>query len=144
MNRLKTIAWAMTAAVAAAYLLWSGYGILSFLTIALPLGVFIRALYRSTNIESDVTMSFAKLYAFEVFFPFVWVAVLSICGLMPLSTIISFIALPIAIACAQTVKNSVEGGKKMLADLYPRTANVHFIYTVLLTLAFVFASVIGL
>ena len=134
----------MTAAVAAAFLLWSGIGILSFLTIALPLGVFIRALYRSSNIESDVTVSFAKLYAFEVFFPFVWVAVLSICGIMPLSTIISFIALPIAIACAQTVKNSVEGGKKMLADLYPRTANLHFVYTVLLTLAFVSASVIGL
>ena len=131
----------MTAAVAAAFLLWSGIGILSFLTIALPLGVFIRALYRSSNIESDVTVSFAKLYAFEVFFPFVWVAVLSICGIMPLSTIISFIALPIAIACAQTVKNSVEGGKKMLADLYPRTANLHFVYTALLTLAFIAAIV---
>lgn len=141
MKRHNTIAWAMTAAVAAAFLLWSGIGILSFLTIALPLGVFIRALYRSSNIESDVTVSFAKLYAFEVFFPFVWVAVLSICGIMPLSTIISFIALPIAIACAQTVKNSVEGGKKMLADLYPRTANLHFVYTALLTLAFIAAIV---
>lgn len=141
MKRHNTIAWAMTAAVAAAFLLWSGIGILSFLTIALPLGVFIRALYRSSNIENDVTASFAKLYAFEVFFPFVWVAVLSICGIMPLSTIISFIALPIAIACAQTVKNSVEGGKKMLADLYPRTANLHFVYTALLTLAFIAAIV---
>lgn len=139
MNKFKTIAWAMTAAVMAAFLLWGGITVLRFFTIALPLVVFIRALYRSSNIESDVTKSFAKLYAFEVFFPFVWIGVLSICGIMPLSTIISFIALPIAIACAQTVKNSVEGGKKMLADLYPRTANLHFIYTVLLTVAFVVA-----
>ena len=134
----------MTAAVAAAFLLWGGITVLRFFTIALPLVVFIRALYRSSDIESDVTKSFANLYAFEVFFPFVWVAVLSICGIMPMSTIISFIALPIAIACAQTVKNSVEGGKKMLADLYPRTANLHLVYTGLLTLAFVFARVIGL
>ena len=141
MNKFKTIAWAMTAAVMAAFLLWGGITVLRFFTIALPLAVFIRALYRSSNIESDVTASFAKLYAFEVFFPFVWVAVLSICGIMPLSTIISFIALPIAIACAQTVKNSVEGGKKMLADLYPRTANLHFVYTALLTLAFIAAIV---
>ena len=139
MNKFKTIAWAMTAAVMAAFLLWGGITVLRFFTIALPLVVFIRALYRSSNIESDVTKSFAKLYAFEVFFPFVWIGVLSICGIMPLSTIISFIALPIAIACAQTVKNPVEGGKKMLADLYPRTANLHFIYTVLLTVAFVVA-----
>ena len=141
MNKFKTIAWAMTAAVMAAFLLWGGITVLRFFTIALPSVVFIRALYRSSNIESDVTKSFAKLYAFEVFFPFVWIGVLSICGIMPLSTIISFIALPIAIACAQTVKNSVEGGKKMLADLYPRTANLHFIYSVLLTVAFVVAEI---
>ena len=140
MKRHNTIAWAMTAAVAAAFLLWSGIGILSFLTIVLPLGVFIRALYRSSNIESDVTASFAKLYAFEVFFPFVWVAVLSICGIMPLSTIISFIALPIAIACAQTMKHSVDGGAGVIADLDVRTANLQLMFSLLLTVAFVVAK----
>ncbi len=129
----------MSAVAAAAFLFWKGFGIISILTIVLPLGVFMRALYRSCNVGDEVPMSFAGLYAFEVFFPFVWVAILSMAGIMPVATIISFIALPIAIACAQTVRNSVEGGRQMLADLYPRTANLHRIYTVLLTAAFIAA-----
>lgn len=129
----------MSAVAAAAFLFWKGFGIISILTIVLPLGVFMRALYRSSNVGSEVPMSFARLYAFEVFFPFVWVAILSMAGIMPIATIIIFIALPIAIACAQTVRNSVEGGSQMLADLYSRTANLHRIYTVLLTVAFIAA-----
>ena len=139
MDRQKTISWVTSAVAAAAFLFWKGLGIISILTIVLPLGVFMRALYRSSNIGEVVSMSFAKLYAFEVFFSFVWVAVLSMAGIMPMTTIISFIAIPIAIACAQTVKNSVEGGSQMLADLYPRTANLHRIYTILLAVAFIVA-----
>lgn len=129
----------MSAVAAAAFIFWKGFGIISILTIILPLGVFMRALYRSSNVGSEVPVSYARLYAFEVFFPFVWVAVLSMAGIMPVATIVSFIALPIAIACAQTVRNSVSGGSKMLADLYPRTANLHRIYTVLLAAAFIVA-----
>ena len=139
MDKQKSISWMLSAAAAAAFLFWKGFGIISILTIALPLGVFMRALYRSSNVGNDVPMAFARLYAFEVFFPFVWVAILSMTGIMPVATIISFIALPIALACAQTVRNSVEGGSQMLADLYPRTANLHRIYTILLTVAFIVA-----
>ena len=136
MDKHKSTAWVMTTLAVVAFLLWRGIGIISFLTMALPLGVFMRALYRTAGIDKDVTVSFAKLYTFEVFFPFAWVAILSVAGIMPVTTIISFMALPIAIACVQTMKNSVEGGVKMLEDIYPRMANLHRIYVFLLIAAF--------
>ena len=129
----------MTALAVVSFLTLKGFGIMNLLTVALPLCVFTLALYRTAGIEKDVTSSFAKLYAFEVFFPFVWVALLSVVGIMPAATIITFMALPIAIACVQTVKNSVEGGVKMLEDIYPRMANLHRIYVFLLIVSFVAA-----
>ena len=141
MDKHKSTAWAMTAFAVVLFLAWKGFGIVSLLTIALPLCVFIRALYRTVGIERDVTASFAKLYTFEVFFPFAWVAILSVAGIMPVTTIISFMALPIAIACTQTMRNSVEGGVKMLVDIYPRMANLHRIYVFLLIAAFAAALI---
>ena len=142
MDKHKSTAWAMTALAVVLFLSWKGFGITSFLTIALPLCVFIRALYRTCGIDEDVTATFAKLYTFEVYFPFAWVTVLSIAGIMPMTTIISFMALPIAIACTQTMRNSVVGGVQMLEDIYPRMANLHRIYVFLLIAAFVAARFI--
>ena len=142
MDKNKSMAWVMTALAVLSFLFWKGFAIVGLLLILLPLCVFMRALYRTAGIDKEVTASFAKLYAFEVFFPFVWVAVLSIAGIMPMTTIVSFMALPIAIACAQTMRNSVEGGKQMLKDIYPRMANLHRVYTFLLTVAFILANFI--
>jgi hypothetical protein len=47
--------------------------------------------------------------------------------------------LPVAIACAQTMKNSVEGGVEMIADLDVRTANLQLMFSLLLTVAFIAA-----
>ena len=78
----------------------------------------------------------AWIYGFEVIFPFVWIGACSIIGIMPLSTIIVFLTLPVAIGCAQTMKNSIDGGAKMIADLDVRTANLQLFFSVLLTIAF--------
>ena len=83
--------------------------------------------------------SSAVLYGFEMLFPFVWIGVCSIAGLMPIATVIAFMTLPVAIACAQTMKNSVEGGLQMIADLDVRTANLQLFFSLLLTVAFVAA-----
>ena len=121
------------------------------LMIALPLGLMTDAILHSNNtrdMETDAragirTMamslgrkSSAFLYGFELLFPFVWVGVCSIAGFMPLATIIMFMTLPIALACAQTMKNSVEGGLQMIADLDVRTANLQLMFSFLLAAAF--------
>jgi len=124
------------------------------LIIALPLGLITDGILHSNNTRDMATdaragirtmamslgtKSSAVLYGFEMLFPFVWVGVCSIAGFMPIATVIVFMTLPVAIACAQTMKNSVEGGVHMIADLDVRTANLQLMFSLLLTVAFVVA-----
>ena len=126
----------------------------SVLLIALPLGLITDGILHSNNTRDMHTdsragiktmamslgvKSSAVLYGFEMLFPFVWIGVCSIAGFMPIATVIAFMTLPVAIACAQTMKNSVEGGLQMIADLDVRTANLQLFFSLLLTVAFVVA-----
>ena len=123
----------------------------SVLLVALPVGLITDGILHSNNTRDMITdkragintmaMSLgnkisAWVYGFEVIFPFVWIGACSIIGIMPLSTIIVFLTLPVAIGCAQTMKNSIDGGAKMIADLDVRTANLQLFFSVLLTIAF--------
>lgn len=132
----------------------SGGVIISALLVALPLGLITDGILHSNNtrdMETDsragirtMAMSLgvkssACFYGFEVLFPFVWVGLCSIVGFMPVATVVVFMSLPVAIGCAQTMKNSVEGGTKMIADLDVRTANLQLVFSLLLTAAFVVA-----
>lgn len=132
----------------------SGGVIISALLVALPLGLITDGILHSNNtrdMETDsragirtMAMSLgakssAYFYGFEVLFPFVWVGLCSIVGFMPVATVVVFMSLPVAIGCAQTMKNSVEGGTKMIADLDVRTANLQLVFSLLLTAAFVVA-----
>lgn len=136
----------------------TGYVDVSALLIALPLGLITDGILHSNNtrdMQTDsragiVTMamslgvkSSAVLYGFEMIFPFVWVGVCSVVGLMPLSTVLVFMTLPIAVACAKTMMNSVEGGSQMIADLDVRTANLQLMFSVLLTVAFAAARLLA-
>ena len=126
----------------------------SVLIVALPLGLITDGILHSNNTRDMATdsragiktmamslgvKSSAVLYSFEMLFPFVWMAVCSIFGFMPIATVAVFMTLPVAIACAQTMRNSVEGGMKMIADLDVRTANLQLMFSLLLTAAFVVA-----
>ena len=134
MKKLVIIASVMPVIVAAAFLFWKDGSIswvCDILTIALPLifmthGIFIRKPSR-------------MLYALEMLFPYVWVGVLSIAGFMPMATIIAFITLPIALACAQTMKKVNDGGTHLLADLGERTARLQIMFTILLASSFLIA-----
>ena len=132
----------------------SGGIIPSVLIIALPLGLITDGILHSNNTRDMATdaragirtmamslgtKSSAILYGFEMIFPYVWVAICSIAGFMPIATVVVFMTLPVAIACAQTMKNSVEGGMQMIADLDVRTANLQLMFSVLMTVAFIVA-----
>lgn len=124
----------------------------SVLWIALPVGLITDGILHSSNTRDMIsdrsagitTMAMimghkasAWLYGFEVISPFIWVGACSIIGLMPLTTLAIFLTLPVAIACAQAMKNSLSGGTKVIADLDARTANFQILFSLLLSTAFI-------
>jgi 1,4-dihydroxy-2-naphthoate octaprenyltransferase len=129
----------------------------SILLIALPIGLITDGILHSNNTRDAQTdkragirtmaMSLgskasALLYGFEVLFPFVWVGMLSIIGFLPLTTIIIFLTLAVAIGCAQTMMKSLNGDMRIIADLDARTANLQLLFSSLMTIAFVIAKFI--
>ena len=135
----------------------AGEVIPSVLIVALPLGLIIDGILHSNNTRDMATdsragiktmamalgtKSSAILYGFEMLFPFLWIGVCSIAGFMPIWTVAAFMTLPVAIACAQTMKNSVSAGSQLIADLDVRTANLQLMFSFLLTVAFVVARFI--
>ena len=129
----------------------------SILLIALPVGLITDGILHSNNTRDTLTdkragirtmaMSIgpkasAILYSFEVLFPFVWIGVLSIIGFLPLTTIIVFLTLVVAIGCAQTMMKYLDGGTNLIGDLDVRTANLQLMFSALLSIAFVAAKLI--
>ena len=129
----------------------------SVLLIALPVGLITDGILHSNNTRDMITdrraniktmaMSLgtkasARLYAFEVLFPLVWVGVCSIIGYLPLHTIIVFMTLPVALACAKTMITTIDGGPELISDLDARTANLQLMFSVLLSIALVAARFI--
>ena len=129
----------------------------SVLLIALPIGLITDGILHCNNTRDMVTdkragittmamklgpASAAKLYAFEMIFPFVWVGLCSIAGILPLHTIIIFMTIPIALGCAKTLLNGHDDGPELTADLDVRTANLQLLFSVLLSVSFVAARFI--
>lgn len=127
------------------------------LLIALPVGLITDGILHSNNTRDMVTdaranirtmaMSLgtknsARLYAFEVVFPFLWVGICSVLGILPLHTIIVFMTLPIALACAKTMVTTAGDNPQLIADLDVRTANLQLMFSVLLSVALVVARLI--
>jgi 1,4-dihydroxy-2-naphthoate octaprenyltransferase len=126
----------------------------SVLWVALPVGLITDGILHSNNTRDMVTdrragittmamgmglKASSWLFSFEMIFPYVWVAVLSMIGVMPVYTVAIFMTLPVAIGCAKTMMNSVEGGLHMIADLDVRTANLQLMFSLLLTASLVVA-----
>lgn len=129
----------------------------SVLIIALPIGLITDGILHSNNTRDMVTdkragiktmamslgvKSSAILYAFEVLFPYLWIGICSIVGILPLHTIIIFMTLPVALGCAKTMVHGVKDKIELIADMDVRTANLQLMFSVLLSIAFVLARFI--
>ena len=127
------------------------------LFVALPVGLITDGILHSNNSRDVVTdrragistmaMSMGAeksvwLFGFEMLFPYVWVAALSMAGLLPVYTVFIFLTLPIAIGNARTRAKSLKAGVEMIADLDVKTANLQLMFSVLLTAALVAAKFI--
>ena len=127
------------------------------LWVALPVGLITDGILHSNNTRDMLTDKRAGIktmamalgskfsswvYSFEMIFPYVWVGVLSIIGIMPMHTIIVFMTIPVAVACHRTMKRSLKEGVRPIVDLDVRTANLQLVFSALLTVAFVSAKYI--
>lgn len=127
------------------------------LLVALPVGLITDGILHSNNGRDVVTdrragittmaMSMGPeksvwLFGFEMLFPYIWVAALSMAGLLPLHTVVIFLTLPIAIGNARTMSKSLKAGSEIIADLDVRTANLQLLFSVLLAAAFFAAKFI--
>ena len=126
------------------------------LYIALPVGLITDGILHSNNTRdmrtdaragiTTMAMSIgpkaaAWLYGFEMIFPYVWVGVLSMTGILPVHTVAIFLTLVLAISNAKIMRNSLEGGVGMIADLDVKTANLQLVFSILLALALLTAGI---
>lgn len=126
------------------------------LYIALPVGLITDGILHSNNTRdmrtdaragiTTMAMSIgpkaaAWLYGFEMIFPYVWVGVLSMIGILPVHTVAIFLTLVLAISNAKIMRNSLEGGVGMIADLDVKTANLQLVFSILLALALLTAGI---
>ncbi len=130
----------------------------SVLWIALPVVFITDGVLHSNNTRDTLTDNRAgirtmasgfgrtlsiKYYQFLVITPFVWVGVCSLIGIMPISTIMIFLTLPVAIGCARTMGKFKDGDIRVIADLDVRTANLQLMFSPLLALALVIGHFIA-
>ena len=130
----------------------------SVLLIALPVGLITDGILHSNNTRDMVpdkradikTMAMglgtkvsAWLYGFEVIFPFIWIAVCSIIGIMPFYTVFIFLTIPVALGCARTMIKATKTGSDIIADLDVRTANLQLMFSLILALTFIVSKFIA-
>lgn len=130
----------------------------SVLLIALPVGLITDGILHCNNTRDIATdrragirtMAMglgtkvsAWLYIFEMTFPFVWICVCAIIGILPLHTFVVFLTLPIAIGCAKTMnKSAAQDDHTLLSDLDVRTAQLQMLFSALLSIALIAARLI--
>jgi len=125
------------------------------LWLAVPVGLITVAILHANNVRDIETDSRAgistfpmfigrsvgaKLYAFEVLFPFLWLFGLMAFHIEPWWLLIAFAALPVAFGNARTILDYEQGGKESYANLDERTAKLQLLFSLLLTIALVISK----
>lgn len=146
------LAYALIPALAVSYVA-TGSMLWSVLWAAAPVGLLVSGITHSGHIYDKLNDSASEcnqgtmkasvwLYGFEMIFPYVWVGVLSMFGILPLHTAVIFLTLVLAISNSKIMMNLLEGGIDMIADLDVRTANLQLVFSVLLTISFLVAGIL--
>ena len=125
------------------------------LWLALPVGLITVAILHANNtrdIRTDrraristlamrVGVSFsARLYAFEVLFPFLWMAFCMVYGVLPLHNLLVWIAFAPALGNARTALSLLRSADSDIHNLDERTAKLQLMFSLLLSLSFVLAT----
>lgn len=139
--------------VMAAYVLWKQSLDWSILIALLPVCLMTCGFFRARRSLAAAKISeatpaglkpgsrkSAQLYYFEMVFPYAWIGICSIIGILPVHTVIVFLTIAVALACASTMKKSVGQSPTLLTDLGVRTASLQLMFSILLSVALIAAS----
>lgn len=135
-NALVHILWTGIVATATSFIATKAFHPEILLAI-LPVGL----------ISSGITHGHGKVaaysYAFEIMSTYAYVAVLTFIGIFPMTSIMVFLTIAIAIGCSKTIVNSIEGGAHLTRDLGARTANLLHLFSILLAVAFIASTLLA-
>lgn len=137
-----------TSFVATGALVWE------VLWIAVPVGLITVAILHSNNTRDMATDARAQiktfamqlgrkaskpLYAFEVLFPFVWIAGCAVVGVLPVWSLLTLVAVVPAWQGARDMLRHDDSSTELIANLDERTAKLQLIFSLLFTVSFVVA-----
>ena len=137
-----------TSFVATGALVWN------VLWIAVPVGLITVAILHANNTRDIVTdaraniktfaMSIGRkvskpIYAFEVLFPFAWIAGCVVAGLLPWWSLLTLVAVMPAWQGARDMLRHNDDTTELIANLDERTAKLQLIFSLLFTIGFVVA-----
>lgn len=135
-NALVHILWTGIVATATSFIATKSFHP-EILLATLPVGL----------ISSGITHGHGKVaaysYAFEIMSTYAYVAVLTFIGIFPMTSIMVFLTIAIAIGCSKTIVNSIEGGAHLTRDLGARTANLLHLFSILLAVAFIASTLLA-
>ena len=103
--------------------------------LTLPIALLSIAVLHASRTQKSVEFRRISsfLYTLEIAVPYLWIAGFSFAKVLPFSTVLVFLTIPIAIACSKTMRNSREDAEHLRADMTPRTANLLLQFVILLT-----------
>ena len=117
----------------------------SVLTIIIPVGLITDAIMHSdkkTMVMGLGEKPSAYIYFFEIVFPYVWIAVCSMAGILPIYMVLVFMTLAVGFGCATTKVKSIGQGTALVEDMNARTSNLQIMFSVLLCISLVVSGFI--
>lgn len=105
------------------------------LLATLPVGLLSDTALNS-NIKPETKWQ-AYFFNIEMLLPFIWTGVLSMCSLLPVSTIIIFLSIPMAIGYAKRPLDSHAGDKIIVEDLHEKTVYFQITFTILFVVSLI-------
>ncbi len=84
-----------------------------------------------------------RLYAFEVLFPYVWLAGCAASGVFPAWTLLAFLSLPLAAGNVRGIRRALRRPGGSVAGIDQRTALLQLLFSLLLAASFVAARLSG-
>lgn len=108
--------------------------ILPILTLPIALLAISVVHASKTQKNEEIRRISSILYTIEIAFPYLWIAGFSFAKVLPFSTVLVFLTVPIAIACTKTMRNSREDAEHLRVDIMSRTATLLLQFVVLLTI----------
>ena len=134
-NLLVHLIWTSIVAAATSFIATKDFYWEILIAVA-PVGLIASGITHGKNKMA------AYSYAFEIMASFIYVTTWTFIGLFPMTTIMVFLTIPIAVGCSKTIINSIEGGAHLTKDLGARTANLLHLFSILLALAFIGAMLL--